>query len=458
MLQLPVELRRVCISFLDHVVDEVDETVDTLKQLRLVSKEIGAIATEFLFGTAVLRSLDPSAKVFQQLVRSAFSHLVRRVVIYTDCFEDDPQDESTLDESFAEAIGTLSIFENLQELQLKFAVQCAAEPDSYFGGGYLNDVNETPEYRSAVLKVVFEALQSVRTLRVLSIRNLQDHMDRRILKADAFQSVRSRLTSLHLQIATEERKQRELDCAAIHRGFTVDLPELWLSPMATHLTHLTLYCYSAMWGIYPFVDFRQVQTFPCLESLSFGNWTIAHDWQIDWIVSHGATLKQLLLDDCPIVVALRMAGDDDMAQLNFPGLQPLPGEDWAPYFALVPLRWREVFEKFRSNLHQLEHFAMYGTGGNHDWFEDSFEHRYSLENALRPGRYHTFNRGMVPPWDDFKDPRWAKHNVSHEFFRGRPDHPDPNHRLVEYPACDDEDLAALRKMLEVVRMRGRNVM
>ena len=274
-------------------------------------------------------------------------------------------------------------------------------------------------------------------------------MDRQILCSDTFRSVRITLTNLHLQIATEEREQHELDCAAIHQGFTVDLPELWLNPTVPHLTHLTLYCYSAMWGLYPFVDFRQVQTFPYLESLSFGNWTIAHDWQIDWIVSHGATLKQLLPDDCPIVVALRMVGDDNMAQLNFPGLQPLPGEDWAPYFTLVPLR---------SNLHQLEHFAMYGTGGNHDWCEDTFEHRYSLENALRSSRCHTFNRGMIPPWKDFEDPRWEKQDKRHKFFHGRRDRSaGPNQKLVEYPACFNEDLEALGKLMEVVRMSGRRI-
>lgn len=454
MLQLPVELRQLCLRFLDIVTDNVEDAVDTLKQLRLVNKDIGTIATELLFGTAVLRSTNDSAEGWQQLAQSDFRHLTRRVVIYTNTYEDDPQDESELLDSFAGAIGMLSTFENLQELQLKFAVECAAEPDIYFGGGFLKDVCETPAYRSAVLKTVFEALQGVSTLRVLSIRNLQDHMDRQILDSDAFRSVRSRITNLHLQIAIEEREQHELDCAAIHQGFTVDLPELWLNPTAPHLTHLTLYCYATMWGLYPFVDFRQVQTFPCLESLSFGNWTIAHDWQIDWIVSHRATLKQLLLDDCPIVVALRMAGDDDMKKLNFPDLQPVPGDDWAPYFTLIPLRWHEVLERFRSDLYHLKHFAMYGTSRNYDWSEDTFEHRYNLENALRANRYHTFNRGSASPWSDWEDPRPEAHNMYHEFFSGSPDRPNPNHRRVKYPECFEEDLEALEKLMKVVRRRG----
>lgn len=451
MLQLPVELRRLCISFLDNLREEFDETFDTLKQLRLVNKEIGTIATEFLFGTAVLRSTDESANAFQELVLSPLSHLVRRTVIHTNTYEDDPQDESELLESFAEAIGTLPGFENLQELQLKFAQECAAEPDTYLDLGYFTAVCETPEYRSAVLKIVLEALEGVITLRVLSIRNLQDHMDRQILQSETFRSVRSRLTSLHLQIATEDIEQHELDCAAIHQGFTVDLPLFWLKPTASHLTRLTLYSYTAKWGLYPFVDFRQIGPLPCLESLSLGNWTIAHEWQIDWILSHGATLKQLLLDDCPIIVALRMARDDDMVRLSFPDLQPLPGEDHSPYFTLVPLRWHMVFDRFRSSLSQLEHFAMYGS--NRDWTEDAFEHRYSLENCLRANRYHTFDGG----WSDWEDPI-RQCNKDHIFYHNYYDRPNPNYRRVEYPACFDEDLKGLQRLLEVVKRRGRNAM
>lgn len=280
MLRLPVELRRLCI-------EPLDDDADTLKQLRLVNKDIGTLTTDVLFGTAVLRSTDESAEAFHKLVRSEYSNIVRRAVIYTDTDEDDPQDGSELLESFAEAIGLHCSFENLQELQLKFAVECAAELDTYIGEGYFQDVCETPEYRSAVLRTVFEVLEDVGTLRALSIRNLQDHMDRQTLESDAFQSVRSRLTGLHLQIATEEREQHDLDFEALHRGFTVDLPELWLRPVSSHLTHLTLYCYTSFWGLCPFVDFRHIEPFPCLESLSLGNWTIAHDWQIDWILSHG---------------------------------------------------------------------------------------------------------------------------------------------------------------------------
>ena len=63
MLLLPVELKRLCIGFLD-------DDADALKQLRLVSHEIGALATEVLFSTAVLDPTDHSAEIFAALTHS----------------------------------------------------------------------------------------------------------------------------------------------------------------------------------------------------------------------------------------------------------------------------------------------------------------------------------------------------------------------------------------------------
>ena len=74
MLRLPVELRRLCI-------EPLDDDADTLKELRLVNKEVGTLATEVLFRTAVLNPTDESAKTFTKLMRSKHNKYVTRVVI-----------------------------------------------------------------------------------------------------------------------------------------------------------------------------------------------------------------------------------------------------------------------------------------------------------------------------------------------------------------------------------------
>ena len=456
MLLLPVELKRLCVGSLD-------DDADALKQLRLVNHEIGALATEVLFHTAVLNPTDDSAKILAVLVHSKFRRDVKCVIINDFNFEaeeydlDESPEELEVTESYSEALASLCKFENLQELRLKFAVDCAAELDDSYDDG-TRPVSQTVEYRSTILSIICKAIEGLEKLRNLSIRDLQDHMDRQILESESFRSIKGRLTSLHLQINTEDHVYAS-DYAASHRGFSVDLPELWLMPVLPHLTRLTLYSYTCMWGLYPFVDFRKIGTFPCLESLSFGNWTIAHDWQIDWILSHGSTLKELLFHDCPIIPALRMAKrkEDNMASLNFPLLEAEGPDVWGDYFTLVTLRWHQVFDRFRSDLSHLEHFALRCTdtsGLNDCWSPDDFDHRYTLTNSLRNTSYHFFDgqcivpgRGSVPQWVD-PSPEKRAHKFDRVWC-----HPKPSIE-VEFPECGEEDAEALRRLMKTVNKRG----
>lgn len=50
----------------------------------------------------------------------------------------------------------------------------------------------------------------------------------------------------------------------------------------------------------PGIDFRGLHL-PHLRTLALNRMTFTHDWQVDWILSHGATLQALLLDDCPLI-------------------------------------------------------------------------------------------------------------------------------------------------------------
>ncbi|UPX21238.1 uncharacterized protein EKO05_0011431 [Ascochyta rabiei] len=391
------ELQRLCVEYLD-------DDADTLNVVRLVNNELGNIATKVLFSKAILNPTDESAEKFMELMHCKYGDEVRCVVINTSLDPDleywnaGALPESEVLPSFADAIGSLSSFRNLQELK---------------------DAAETPEFRNEILKIVLGALEEITALDVLSIKNLQDHTDRQILKSDAF---------------------------PIHRGFTTDLPELWLKPALSHLTHLTLYSYTCMWGLFPFVDFRNIGTFPSLPYLSLGNFAIAHDWQVDWILSHGPTLKQLLLDDCPIITALKM--EVDMVKVAFPKLHSLPESmrpDWnGCYFKEISLRWHDVFDRFRSGLPHLQHFA---ACGSEHWTNDAFDHRYELTNRSVGNRYYVFDCGSVPPWRDFPE------RSSHNFYR-RGSHPN-SARHVEFPRCYDEDVEALGRLMKVANERAR---
>jgi hypothetical protein len=166
---------------------------------------------------------------------------------------------------------------------------------------------------------------------------------------------------------------------------------------------------------------------------------MAHDWQVDWIVSHGSTLQELCLGDCSIVFACRM--EQDQAHTNFPGLSPITGRK--DYFKEVYLRWHQVLERFRQELPRLQHFAM----GSGVW-DEAFEKRYDLDCAIEDGRYVLFDSGVgTCQWFEgvnrYREGWWFDVNP--------PDVGFDESKLIQYPQCELEDKEALSLLLKTVR-------
>lgn len=94
-------------------------------------------------------------------------------------------------------------FENLSEVELKFASECAAEGEDIYG--WDKEVEETTDYRTRVLKKVFKSINCSRNpatkVESLSIKNLQDFTT--IYDNQDFEAVRGRLKKLALFIITE---------------------------------------------------------------------------------------------------------------------------------------------------------------------------------------------------------------------------------------------------------------
>jgi hypothetical protein len=440
MLQLPVEIRRLCLESLEH--DRED-----LKNARLVNKELGFLASEILFRKAILNNTEESAEKFRELLKSSLNALVHNVEINTS---EDPeytgggQDEADNSESFLEMMRLIHEFSKLEEVGLNFAKEVAGNDPR----GYDKDVAETVLFRTGILEDLLPALRKASNLQTLTVKNLQDYHDEGLFKCEDFIAVRDKLTRLHLQIATEyddASPEESITKPALHTGFGRDLPNIWLKPTTSQLTHLTLYGTECYWGIYPFVDFRNIPTFTRLKSLCLGNFTIAHDWQVDWIVSHNATLEELIMDDCLILPALRMK--TTMTKANFPDLAPSKLNHGifriTVYWKEVPLRWHMVLDRFRTSLPKLRHFAM----GHGNWSEyRAFEERYELLSEVAKGRYAFFDWGIGPS-------QWivggsTYHEDGYTFSHGHPER-----EYVEFPKCREEDQKALMDLLVCVEGR-----
>lgn len=73
-----------------------------------------------------------------------------------------------------------------------------------------------------------------------------------------------------------------------------------------------------MWfGFRPKLDLSQIH-FPRLKSLVLGNFTFFQDSQLEWILSHGATLSELSLDDCMILYDLCLF-EEKLDEYSFKG-------------------------------------------------------------------------------------------------------------------------------------------
>ena len=442
MFELPIELQCYCVQFIDP---------ESLKSLRFVNRATLPIATEALFRTVVVQFSNESVAKFTHILGSPkLNLLVRRVIFNTDedpdpyphLYRDSPPNEEKEPlESFLNALCDVGKFSNLKEVELKFTRECAAPESTPFS--YSMEVAETVSFRTDVLEAFLEGLNQSEKPALgvdsLTIKNLQDWTIDEIYESDSFQVMRSRLKKLALQITTENASQGSVDLDGCHRGFTDDLPGHWLRPLQPKLTHLTLYSANCYWGIYPFCDLRGI-FFPNLKSLVLGNFTIAHDWQVGWILSHGSTLEELVLDNCPIITVLQM--EEEHKLVNFPLLVPLPqaGLLRPRYLKHVDLRWYHVLPRFQSGLPKLGHFAM----GKGNWGEqEMFEERYELVPEILNTRYCMFRCGIEPsPWCEGE-----KSKAKKMFFVGGFG---SEATVVEFPDCLVEDVDALCNLLEEV--------
>jgi hypothetical protein len=207
---------------------------------------------------------------------------------------------------FNECLRQISSLSSLSELSLKFTKRVSNPTPPYYYNEY---GTENIELRTSIPTALFTALDGGGEdgVTCLSLENLQD-FSRGVYEMPEFVRVSNKLKGLHLHIATEYSEtgpDRDIDIPGKHTFFNSTLNSHFLAPMAHQLTHLSFYC-STFWGVYPRWDSRSLH-FPALRSLSLGNWSVAHEWQVECMLAHTG-LEELWLDDYPVVYAGRIEG------------------------------------------------------------------------------------------------------------------------------------------------------
>lgn len=386
---LPDELQLRCARHLD---------IRTLKNLRLVSSQASKIGAEVLFQTIVLKFDAASPERFSRVIESkAFRPFVRKVVIDGKQAHlikkyrrnEDPDEVS---EPWSLAIRKIAQIPILKELEYRFE---RAYPELPLASG-IHGLRSF-EYRRFYYELLCMAIThspSLDCLTVKYMRGIPLGYSGAIKKFLVAQSRLKRLAFMvgkYISRCSNDWEESVWDTET-DQCFKIELIQHWLAPTQSRLTHLTIYSHHK-WGVRPFCDLRQVH-FENLVSLALGNWTIAHDWQIDWITSHGETLHELVFDNCSIVWAL------DTGTYDFSPLWPDMGPEKKVRVKFYDTRWADVFSMLQQHLQHLRHF-----GFGHPPIDYSFHKRYELPASM--GLYHRSYLNYITFQASFGPIRWT---------------------------------------------------
>ncbi|KAL4932558.1 uncharacterized protein BDV17DRAFT_288071 [Aspergillus undulatus] len=394
LLQLPVEiLHRVC----SHA------ELESRKALRLANKLLGEVARRWVFECATVSPLDDSCIRLDNILESPnLASCVKKLYIntfdldedgdymyYEDAEDEDFEgdEETNLPTRFTGLFDHLDQLPRLQDVVLRFHREYTNNEHA--------EVPQELEFRSPVIQRAFAAFASLsQPLKHLSIRDLHNINETAEEVVAYIQKVLGGLESLRLNITNKHREYHgEMDYKRDEAlEFYAALPSFWLRPTTSTLQHLTLYS-SLICGFYPKLDFNGVH-FPYLKTLSLGNYAFVHDSQLDWILSHGATLTELYLDDCTILYEVSI---EDYKNTYLPAEQFEKREGLLDnLYASYSGRWADCFRAFRDKLPHLQHFRYGHSPDGWEFNTTPFERETGLEIGLHEESYLVFCDGFGP--------------------------------------------------------------
>jgi hypothetical protein len=303
-------------------------------------------------------------------------------------------------------------------------------------------------------------------IETLTVKHLQEFCPDQRPDASQISPTFRKLNLLITTWTSEACPEDDINNLESHAFFNERLDAVWLSHSQSRLTHLTLHC-NTYWGVFPRWQPEGLH-FPSLRSLALSKWTITFDWQLDFITSHGETLEQLTLTDCPILYASRMTSHQSTNALH----QRLPTSRGKPPTTNIfcGMRWYHVLPHFQEELVKLKHFSM-GRGPVNPAYcseadlsaDEAFDGRYSLIPCIDSSRYAIFDfgEGAIP----YERPRFDWHVsldesesmyswLERERWSWEDHETDENVKTkIAYPECLQEDQEALAGLLRVVRGR-----
>ncbi|KAK8047133.1 hypothetical protein PG996_015197 [Apiospora saccharicola] len=405
----PTTLEDLAPEIVANIISCASGTQD-LKNIRLASKNLNNQAVRELFREAFICPKEDAVEHWNAVAGAeSLAQLARRAVIHTveDITDDDryaEQDvEEEVEESFQKAVSALAKFPNLDSLLVGFSAQCLGngEDNSW------DDVMEPVEARVERLRLIFNAIKARHDagssrLHKLTFINLQNQPIPEFTASEEFRDVMGQLDELHIQMVQESNEHGpDHDYTRIElRTFPKHLCSAWLSPIAANLRELSLYARSDNWGPFPgYFELSDI-SFPKLETLSLGYYTIAYDDQLDWVLSI-KSLKKLVMHRCMVARRIRIARENmEVWKTSTRDWELLKDdeEEWCIAYSFHK-HWSSLFDALATGLPNLQAFAFdypRRTYNQSDVREYSVESRCRMLSSIFPERYVVFDNGILP--------------------------------------------------------------
>ncbi|KAG8163570.1 hypothetical protein KVR01_006867 [Diaporthe batatas] len=399
----------------EHVIKQVEGKKD-LSNTRLVCRELDRHAAKVLFEVVFL---SPSKKRIKTWNSISLDENIRRIprhaVIHTHSdIKDHGLGAGTREpegngDKFHEALAALSRLPNLGSIEIAFTPECLGERENR----RWEEVAEDASSRRKNLELIFQAIRNRaadegnRTIKKLTITNLQNCPIPGFTSSDLFRDVMGQLDELHLSLIQEYNEAGpDHDYARVElQTFPAHLCSEWLRPISGNLKALSLYHKTDNWGPFPGYFDPSGILFPKLETLALGHYTLAHDGDIDWILSI-KSLRKLIMHNC-MIASWICIDEHNMAQWKVPTTNwtrlPDDGEYSNGEHFSYGGKWSHFLDRIAADLPNLMDFR-FDQISYRDKTPYGLEHRDTCRVRISPQRYICFDNCILPShWSDADD-------------------------------------------------------
>lgn len=391
----------------EHVIKQVGSRKD-LSNTRLVCKELDKHAAKVLFKDVFLSPSDQQINTWNSIsLDQNIRQIPRHAIIHTHSDIEDyglgagRREPEEIGDEFQEALAALSRFPNLDSVEIAFTPECLGEREN----SWWEEVAEDASSREEKLGLIFQAIrdraadEGNRTIKKLTITNLQNCPIPEFTSSDLFRDVMGQLDELHLSLIQEYNEAGpDHDYTRVElQTFPAHLCSEWLRPISRNLKALSLYHKTDNWGPFPGYFNPSGISFPKLETLALGYYTLAHDSDIDWVLSI-KSLRKLIMHNCMIASWIRI-DEHNMAEWKAPTTNwtRLPDEGEYSYGEQFSYggRWSQFLDRIAGDLPNLVDFR-FDRSSYRDNTPYGLEHRDACGVKVFPQRYICFDNGILP--------------------------------------------------------------